>query len=290
MTIALCYPGELGVVLGRWLLSAGHHVVVHLVGRSEATSQRAGAAGFAAARTLREAVAGADVVLSVVPPGAAREVLDTVVGALAGSGRAPLYIDANSISPTTAKELEDRCTAAGLPMVDLTVQGQAAGLPQRGNLFFSGPRAEEAARLFGPGAPSRVVGPKVGDASRFKMLLSALYKSQAALFLEACANAQRAGMLPAYFETVREFYPGMVEAVLRVLPSYPQHAPRRAEELREVETMLASEMEVRPGMVREARLLLEKLAATSTCRHPEGVRGKDSLGLVTALVKELYLA
>lgn len=284
--VVLLHPGELGTALGRILQREGHRIVVYVAGRGSRTQERARTSGFECVPTLAAAAANADLLLSVVPPSAAPIVLDAALRALSGSERTPLFVDANSINPAVARDLERRCTEAGLAMVDMSVQGQAAGLPDRGDLFLSGAHAESVTRLFGGAVSTRVVGPDVGAASQFKMLLSALYKSQTALFLEACTNAHRAGVLPAYLETTRSFYPGMVTAVERVLPSYPRHAPRRAHELREVETLLAA-LDIQPHMVREARVLLERLASSPVCRQPESVPVDDPLSLLTTLVEAL---
>lgn len=283
ITVALFYAGELGTVLGRILQGQGHRIIAPSSGRSPHTRRRAEESGFDAAASATEAVGGADLVLSVVPPAAAGSVLAEVLCALSASSNTPCFVDANSISPSTARGLQRRCSQAGISMVDMTVHGLARDLPARGDLFLSGAGADAVACLFGPGVSARVVGEEVGEASRFKLLLSSLSKGMTALFLEACANARAAGVLTAYLETTRAFYPGMVTAVERMLPSYPRHAPRRAEELREAEAMLL-EMNQVPGMIHEARILLERLAVSPVCSHPESVPLDEPLALLAAIV------
>jgi hypothetical protein len=92
------------------------------------------------------------------------------------------------------------------------------------------------------------------------MLLSGLAKGTLALLTELAAVARRRGMLDAAMAEFAEIYPGITSVALRMLPSYPQHAARRAAEMREVEeTAWASGVE--PCVLASVSRLHEAIAA-----------------------------
>src|SRR5262249_11156975 len=115
----------------------------------------------------------------------------------------------------------------------------------------------------------KVLGPRPGIASAFKMLVAGLNKGVVALFLELSLAAQRAGLRADLLECCRESYPGVLDVGERTLPTYPEHAGRRGEEMHELELMLES-LGLQPALVRGARQLLTEMGelhltdATST--------------------------
>jgi len=81
-----------------------------------------------AAATPREAVAGADVILTCLPT--SREVaalLDGPDGILAGAARGALFLDCTSGDPATSRAIAARCAAAGLAFADCPVSGGTNG-------------------------------------------------------------------------------------------------------------------------------------------------------------------
>ena len=78
--------------------------------------------------------------------------------------------------------------------------------------------------------------------------------------------AQDMHLLNEAIETCDEIYPSIMELVRRWLPTYPQHAARRCEELQEVEeTMLVSGLT--PRIVRAVREVISALASTGWPNH-----------------------
>jgi len=167
VTVGLLHPGEMGAAVGAELVAGGHHVLWASEGRSPET--RARAAAFEDAGTVAELVARSDVVLSVCPPHAALDV------ARAAAGFGGTYVDANAVSPATA-----RAVAALQPQF---VDGGIVGGPPREpgtTLYLSGARAGEIASLF---AGSLLETRVVADASALKMVYAAWSKGTAALLL-----------------------------------------------------------------------------------------------------------
>ena len=77
--------------------------------------------------------------------------------------------------------------------------------------------------------------------------------------MEIANLAQEADLFDIFMERCRGFYPGVMEVVDRMLPTYPRHARRRAEEMAELaETMAA--LGLRPEMVQAARNVTQAIA------------------------------
>jgi len=188
--------------VGGVLVSAGHTVLWASAGRSEATGARARAHGLEDAGTLAALATRADVVLSICPPSAARE----VARPFARFGG--IFVDANSIAPGTSQAI-----GAGVGrFVDGGIVGPPPATHGTTRLFVSGAEAGTVAALFdGTEVEARVVSEQPGDASAVKCGYAAWTKGTAALVLAIRAFA-RAGEVEA--ELLGEWersQPGLVE-------------------------------------------------------------------------------
>jgi 3-hydroxyisobutyrate dehydrogenase-like beta-hydroxyacid dehydrogenase len=201
-TIGLLHPGEMGAAVGRCLVSAGHRVLWVPDGRGAATRERAGAAGLAGV-TFGEMVTRSEVIVSVCPPRAARDVARQV------AGFGGLYLDANAISPATALEVAAIVAAGGAGYADGGIIGPPPVAPGSTRLYLSGPRAAEAAALFGGTyVDARVVAPP-GTASAVKMAYASWTKGSAALLLATRALAEAEGVESALLEEWCISQPGL---------------------------------------------------------------------------------
>jgi 3-hydroxyisobutyrate dehydrogenase-like beta-hydroxyacid dehydrogenase len=190
-TVGLLYPGEMGTAVGRCLAGAGHEVLWAAAGRSPATAARAGEAGLTTVPDVAEVAGRADVVLSVCPPHAALEVAREVSAA----GFGGLYVDANAVSPATAREVAGIVEAVGAGFVDGGIIGTPPVAPGFIRLYLSGARAGEVLRLFaGTEVDARVVDGEPGGASAVKMAYASWTKGSAALLLAARALARAEGV------------------------------------------------------------------------------------------------
>jgi 3-hydroxyisobutyrate dehydrogenase-like beta-hydroxyacid dehydrogenase len=191
-TIGLLHPGEMGAAVGQCLVRAGHTVLWVPEGRSAASAARAGAAGLTAADGgLAEVVRRSDVIVSVCPPHAALDVARQV------AGFAGLYVDANAISPATAREVAAIVEAGGAAYVDGGIIGSPPVARGHTRLYLSGKRAPEVGRLFeGTNLEARLVDrdPAVGAASAVKMAYASWTKGSGALLLAARALARAEGV------------------------------------------------------------------------------------------------
>jgi len=263
LRIAILYPGEMGTVLGGELAAAGHEITTYVGERGARTRQSAKAAGFAMAESLAAALRGADLIVSLVPPGQAVAAAKAIVAALGGSGPAPpLYLDLNSIAPATMREVAAVVTAAGARCLDGTIHGQAKRLRQKSVLLLSGPAAAVARALFDGILPVQVLGERIGDASALKMCLGAFTKGMVALSLETIAAAAKIGRHKDLIACLADFYPETTQMIARLLSSYPEHVARRIQEIGEVRDW-HQEIGVVDGMAEGTIEGLEMLAAAA---------------------------
>jgi 3-hydroxyisobutyrate dehydrogenase-like beta-hydroxyacid dehydrogenase len=184
--VGLLHPGEMGAAVGRCLSDAGYQVLWASDGRSDETAARATAAGLTDARTVRDLTARASVIISVCPPHAALDV------AWAVHGFRGLYLDANAISPDTAREVAKLITGSGGRYVDGGIIG-GPPVPPGGStrLYLSGEDAGQVQEMFaGTPLEPRIAAGSAMAASAVKMAYAAWTKGSAALLLTARALAE----------------------------------------------------------------------------------------------------
>ena len=207
MAVGLIGTGEMGSALGARLRDGGATVLVALDGRSERSRRRATEAGLDDVGSLEALLAASEIVLSVVPPGAAREVALEVAAHPAASGR--LFADLNAIAPAGVAELADTLAAAGVATVDGSISGPPPQRPGTTTVYLSGPRAQEVAALPLEGVERRVVGERVGLASAVKMCTASVYKGRVAVLAQALRTAHALGVLEPVLDDLAET--GMVD-------------------------------------------------------------------------------
>jgi 3-hydroxyisobutyrate dehydrogenase-like beta-hydroxyacid dehydrogenase len=173
------HPGEMGASVAA--ACRGDRLWIG-EGRSEATARRAAAAGLRDVGIMAALVAEADTIVSVCPPDQALEVAADVAGA-GFSGR---YVDANAVSPATARSIAERFDR----FVDGGIVGPPVSPARQTRLYLSGDGAAEVARLWeGTDLQVLVVEGGPGAASAVKMCFAAWTKGSAALMLAIRALA-----------------------------------------------------------------------------------------------------
>jgi len=179
----------MGAAVGKCLTNRGHTVLWASEGRSAATVARAGAAGLKDAGTVASVAGDAEVILSVCPPYAATDT------AWAVHGFRGLYMDANAISPGTAREVAQMITDSGGRYVDGGIIGLPPVKPGTTRLYLSGPDAGQVQALFaGTDLDTRIAGPALTAASAVKMAYGAWTKGTAALILAIRELAKEEGV------------------------------------------------------------------------------------------------
>ena len=129
--IAILGTGDMGSAVARCLANSGFRVITCLVGRSPRSQELAHAAGMIDTSSLDEMLMQTDVLLSIVPPGAAVQFARTVCPRLANSGRDPLFIDCNAVAAQTIHEIAAVANSYRLRFQDVGIIGAAprAGRP-----------------------------------------------------------------------------------------------------------------------------------------------------------------
>jgi 3-hydroxyisobutyrate dehydrogenase-like beta-hydroxyacid dehydrogenase len=158
-------------------------------GRGSGTMQRARDAGLDDVETLPALVVAADVIFSICPPHAAVE-LAGEIGEFDGS-----YVDANAVSPATAREVGDIVTKGGARFVDGGIIGNPPSDSEHTSFCLAGPDAAAIAALFdGTSVDARVVGTEIGAASALKMAYAGWTKGRMALLLTMREYAESTGV------------------------------------------------------------------------------------------------
>jgi 3-hydroxyisobutyrate dehydrogenase-like beta-hydroxyacid dehydrogenase len=232
------YPGEMGTALSRKLVGAGFEVLSCVSGRSERTRINAENNGITLKENIEEVIAESSLVFCLVPPNYAVEVAELVSGAMRKTRKCPLYVDCNSVGPGTMRKIESVIKGCGGEIINGVFIGSASLLESKTTLYLSGERAGELARLLEPALRVISLGGKVGDAAAFKMCFSSFNKGLVALFLEIISAAERVGRREMLLHSLEDFYPGTVETIRRLLPSYPIHCERRIQEMEELVSFL----------------------------------------------------
>jgi 3-hydroxyisobutyrate dehydrogenase-like beta-hydroxyacid dehydrogenase len=227
----------MGSALGVLLRDGGARVIATVSGRSERTA--ALAHGLELLPSFADVVATADVVLSVVPPAAAVGVATASAAAAEKTGRRPLIVDLNAVSPQTARDIAALLAEAGLDLVDGSISGPPPRRPDTTAIYLSGARAGEVAGLPAAGVSFRVVGTEVGSASAVKMSTASFYKGQTALLAQALRSARVNGVLDVVLDDLRRHDAAIVADVSRLLQSVASKSGRYVAEMKEIEASQA---------------------------------------------------
>ncbi|GLZ52113.1 DUF1932 domain-containing protein [Actinomycetospora sp. NBRC 106378] len=205
-TVGIHAPGAMGTALARCLQAGGHEVRTTAAGRSPATARRLADAEVPDAGSLDAVVADAAVLVSVVPPGQAREAAAEIAAACGRTAARPLLVEANAVAPDTVAAI-----AADLPtdLVDAAISGPPpspdAASPTR--IFLAGERVDEVAALAVPGVTWVDLGATPGAASAAKMCTASVRKGFTGLLAQALVTAEHHGVLDAVLADLRLDFP-----------------------------------------------------------------------------------
>jgi len=239
-SIAFVGFGEAGGILGSALAAKGVRVSMFDLllddpRRAPAMRDKAAKAGVQAAATLRQAIDGAQLIVSAVTAASDVEVAEAV-GRCIAPGQT--LLDINSVSPHT-KQHGRRCIEdAGGSYVESAVMAPVPPYGLAVPMLLGGTRAEEVAgQLRALGFNARAVSAKVGVASAAKMCRSVMIKGIEALTVECLGAARRYEAEDIVLASLKETFGKMQRDT--AVPDYlvsrvAEHGRRRAAEMREV--------------------------------------------------------
>lgn len=207
--------------------------------------------------TLAEAVASADVVISLVGTHAAVAVAEQVAPLLAPG---TLYADFNTAAPDVKAAVERVAEGAGLLVADVAVLAPVTRAGSRTPLLASGPGAPRLAEMLRAFAvPIDTIDAPVGAAARLKIVRSIFMKGLATLLIETLTAADAAdagdwmrGQLTA------ELGPDAPALVERLISGTHAHRTRREQEVRDALALLG-ELGAPDDMTRAALAWFERL-------------------------------
>lgn len=233
--IGLLHPGAMGSAIGRALRIANpsREVLWASDGRSPETRARAAAAGLVDVGSLVGLTSRAETIVSVCPPGSALELANEV----AGTGFAGRYIDANAVSPATARAIAE-CFD---DVVDGGIVGPPPAQPGTTRLYLSGSSADAAASLFaGSDLEVRVVDGGAGAASAVKMCFAGWTKGTSALLFALRALAEAEGVTEALLGEWETSMPELIARSERSPATIGPKAWRFEPEMQEIADSFAS--------------------------------------------------
>jgi 3-hydroxyisobutyrate dehydrogenase-like beta-hydroxyacid dehydrogenase len=200
--------------------------------------RRRAAGGVVTVQGVADACRDAAIVISAVTADAAETAARQAAPHLR-SGQ--LYIDLNSVSPSTKAAIARTLAPTGCDFVEFAVMAPVAAPGIAVPVLAGGRRAAQAAELLNPlGMAITAVSDEIGIASATKLCRSIVIKGMEALMVDLGLVGERTGVLPAVLDSLTASYPGMDwDQLLRLMPArVQQHGVRRAAEMREVARML----------------------------------------------------
>ncbi len=228
--------GEAGRAFGAGLAEAGATVAAWdiLVPTPEGAAIRANAAadGVAVCAAAGDAVAGAAIVLSLVPADAARAVAAEAAGHLRAG---QLFMDMNSVSPREKEAGATIVETAGARYVEATIMAPVADGGVASEVLLAGPAASDAQEILSPfGMVMAVVGDRFGAAAAVKLCRSVIVKGIEAIVVESMLAARRYGADGAVLASLQKSDPEIDWAAKAdyVFERVLRHGRRRAAEMR----------------------------------------------------------
>jgi 3-hydroxyisobutyrate dehydrogenase-like beta-hydroxyacid dehydrogenase len=231
--------GEVGGIYSQDLAATGRAVVVYdlLFADAQAKSrmaEKAVAANVRIAGSLKELIEGVELVLAATTASSAVRV------AKASSDFLKIgqtYVDMNSVSPDTKKEIDTVIRASGADFVEAAVMAAVKTARLKTPILMGGARAAWLAdELQKAGLDTSAASEKIGVASAIKMCRSVVMKGLASLAIESLFTARRYSAEEAVLASFDQTYPSMGwkgnlpdQLVMRSV----EHSKRRAAEMRE---------------------------------------------------------
>jgi 3-hydroxyisobutyrate dehydrogenase-like beta-hydroxyacid dehydrogenase len=236
-TIAILAPGAMGSAVARRLSEHGARVLTSLQGRSDATLKRAFDAGMIGAED--DAIAGADIILSIVPPGEAVALAERLAALIAKQQKKPVVVDCNAVNVDTVRRIGEIIGSAQAPFVDAGIIGFPPRPGSKGPAFYmSGAYARDVAVLKQLGLDVRIVEGPVGAASALKMSYAGIVKGLAGIGSAMVLAATRAGAADALRDELALSQPAILARLEVALPDMVPKAYRWVAEMREISGFL----------------------------------------------------
>jgi len=275
MTIAIVGTGDMGSAVGGALVRAGYRVVTAGQGRSAASQDLAKGAGIEDLGSLASVVRAAALVLSIVPPAAARAFATQTARAIRETGARPTFADCNAVAPATVRAVAAIIAPTGVPFVDVGIVGRGPGIGrERTRFYVSGTERHAVLELNVPELELIDLGDEIGTASALKMAYSSLNKGTDALLTAMLLAAERLGVREPL---MRELASSQADALARArarVPFLGATAARYAPEMAEIAATYAS-VGVTPAFHQGAEWLYQLVASTPLATETRATQPRE---------------
>jgi L-threonate 2-dehydrogenase len=261
MIVSIVSPGAMGSAIGQVLTSHGVEVRTSLAGRSDASADRAKAAGMTP--VMDDQISRADIILSIVPPGDAVDLADRLAPVLERAEPKPIYVDCNAISPQTVEDIADIIGDTGCPFVDAGIIGPPPKPSPGGRatkIYLSGEHAEQVARLQQYGLTMPILPGAVGLASAMKMSYAGITKGFTALGAMMMLAAARGGTAEFLQRELAESQPELLAWLTRAVPNMYSKAYRWVAEMEEISEFCSNGAEAAEDLFDAAAEFYEQIA------------------------------
>jgi putative dehydrogenase len=257
--VAVIAPGMMGSAVAKRLTSSGVEVRTLLDGRSAATVARAKSVGMISA--TYDQIAAADFILSIVPPGQALALAESLVPAMRAAERKPVYVDCNAVSPGTVLQIDGVVRDSGALFVDGGIIGPPPEVDSsKTRIYLSGPDASAVAVLGDYGLSLPVQPGPVGAASAMKMSYAGITKGFTALGATMMLAATRAGTADALIAEMKVSQPALLKWLTGQMPRMHSKAYRWVAEMEEIAAFVGPG-QTGDGFYQSAAALYERIAA-----------------------------
>ena len=240
VTIAVVAPGAMGSAVGARLATRGARVLTSVEGRSPATRERANAAGMETATD--EAIAAADIILSVVPPNEALPLAQRFAAHITRIESAPIYVDLNAVNPVTAREVGQALAGCPARYVDGSIIGMPPKPDGAGPTFYlAGETGSAADTLASYGLVVKTLAGGIGAASALKMTYAGMTKGLTALGAAMILAARREGAADALAAELGSSQKELLARLSKSVPDMLPKAYRWVPEMAEIAGFLGSQ-------------------------------------------------
>jgi 3-hydroxyisobutyrate dehydrogenase-like beta-hydroxyacid dehydrogenase len=232
--------GEAGFHLTRGLRRAGAPPLVAFDikadadGGDERIRARAAETATRLMTTPQELVDAAPVVLCVVTAASARDAARSVAPYLTADH---LYVDLNSVSPSTKRDIATIVDGGAGRFVEGSVMAPVASADHRVPMLLNGRSAAQLVTALSPyGMRLEVMNAPIGAAAAVKMCRSIVIKGLEALLLECTIAASEYDATDRVYDSLTETYPGIDwrKTAGYMIGRVLEHGERRAHEMEEV--------------------------------------------------------
>lgn len=260
LVVAILGLGEAGSAIARDLVAADAQPGREVSVRGWDPAPRGDISGIPLAGSAVDAVAGAQVVLSINVAAVARDVALSVADAL--TPRA-VFADLNTSAPALKRDIAAIVEPKGALFADVALMAPVPGRGIHTPALVAGSGAEQFRAAFAPlGMPIEVVSAQPGDAATRKLLRSVFMKGWAAAIIESLEAARRLGADDWLLQEIaQEFSQADERLMWRLIEGSRQHAIRRVEEMTAAVELL-HDLDIEPRVASAAAGWLRQLAET----------------------------